>query len=89
MIKELNYYLSSNRFSQIAEEIDSSVREYAESLTVQNENFFEVRENARKICSKYAVSSGMKEQNNSFINVDAEFFEGGELIEENLNRFIK
>lgn len=89
MIKELNYYLSSNRFSQIAEEIDNSVREYAESLTVQNENFFEVRENARKICSKYAVSSGMKEQNNSFINVDAEFFEGGELIEENLNRFIK
>lgn len=87
MIKELNYYITTNRFSQIAEELETTVRSYAESMGKKEEN--ELREKARKLCSSHLVSSGLRSKNNSFINIDAEFFEGGELIESNLNRFIK
>ena len=32
MIKEYNYYITTNRFSQIAEELETTVRSYAESI---------------------------------------------------------
>ena len=87
MIKELNYYITTNRFSQIAEELETTVRSYAEGIGKKGEN--ELREKARKLCSSHLVSSGLRSKSNSFINIDAEFFDGNELIEANLNRFIK
>ena len=87
MIKEYNYYITTNRFSQIAEELDSAVRSYADSIGKDAEK--ELREKARQLCSEHLVKSGIRNKNNSFINIDAEFFEGGELVEANLNRFIK
>ena len=87
MIKELNYYITTNRFSQIAEELETTVRSYAEDIGKKGE--IELRENAHKLCSSHLVSSGLRSKSNSFINIDAEFFDGNELIEANLNRFIK
>ena len=87
MIKEYNYYITTNRFSQIAEELETTVRSYAESIGKKDEN--ELREKARSLCSSHLVSSGLRSKENSFINIDAEFFDGGELLEANLNRFIK
>lgn len=87
MIKEYNYYITTNRFSQIAEELETTVRSYAENIGKKDEN--ELREKARSLCSSHLVSSGLRSKENSFINIDAEFFDGGELIEANLNRFIK
>jgi|GEM_PF-1765365 len=87
MIKELNYYITTNRFLQIAEELETTVRSYAEGIGKKDEN--ELREKARKLCSSHLVSSGLRSKSNSFINIDAEFFDGNELIEANLNRFIK
>lgn len=87
MIKEYNYYITTNRFSQIAEELETTVRSYAESIGKKDEA--ELREKARSLCSSHLVSSGLRSKENSFINIDAEFFDGGELLEANLNRFIK
>lgn len=87
MIKEYNYYITTNRFSQIAEELDSAVRSYADSIGKDSEK--ELREKARHLCSEHLVKSGIRNKNNSFINIDTEFFEGSELVEANLNRFIK
>ena len=89
MIKEYNYYITTNRFSQIAEELETTVRSYAESIGKDEKSENELREKARELCTKHLVSSGLRNKSNSFINIDAEFFEGGELIEANLNRFIK
>ena len=87
MIKEYNYYITTNRFSQIAEDLETTVRSYAENIGKKDEN--ELREKARSLCSSHLVSSGLRSKENSFINIDAEFFDGGELLEANLNRFIK
>ena len=89
MIKEYNYYITTNRFSQIAEELETTVRSYAESIGKDEKSETELREKARELCTKHLISSGLRNKSNSFINIDAEFFEGGELIEANLNRFIK
>ena len=87
MIKEYNYYITTNRFSQIAEDLETTLRSYAQSIGKKDEN--ELREKARALCSSHLVSSGLRSKENSFINIDAEFFDGGELIDANLNRFIK
>lgn len=89
MIKEYNYYITTNRFSQIAEDLDYAVRSYALAIDKQDAETDSLRERARMLCSEHLIKSGLRNKNNSFINIDAEFFEGGELIEENLNKFIK
>ena len=89
MIKELNYYITTNRFSQIAEELETTVRSYGESLGKNNSQENELREKARCLCSSHLVASGLRSKEDSFINIDTEFFDGGELVEANLNRFIK
>lgn len=89
MIKELNYYLTTNRFSQIAEDIDKSVREYASSFGNNITGDVNLREKTRLLCEEQLILSGIRTNEDSFINIDAEFFEGGELVEANLNRFIK
>lgn len=89
MIKEYNYYIGTNRFSQITEELDSAIREYAQAVEKSDSQVSDFREKARKLCAKHLITSGLRSKNNSFINIDAEFFEGEELIENSLNCFIK
>lgn len=89
MIKEYSYYITTNRFSQIAEDIDAAVRKYAESMMNDAKGDAALRESVRKLCEEQAVSSGMRSQGESFINIDAEFFIDGELSEARLGRFIK
>ena len=89
MIKEYSYYITTNRFSQIAEDIDAAVRKYAESMADGAKGDAALREAARKLCEEQAVSSGMRSQGESFINIDTEFFTDGELSEARLGRFIK
>lgn len=89
MIKEYSYYITTDRFSQIAEDIDAAVRKYAESMVDGAKGDAALRESARKLCEEQAVSSGMRSQGESFINIDAEFFTDGELSEARLGRFIK
>lgn len=89
MIKEYSYYITTNRFSQIAEDIDAAVRKYAESMMNDAKGDAALREAARKLCEEQAVLSGMRSQGETFINIDTEFFTDGELSEARLGRFIK
>ncbi|WP_440557095.1 hypothetical protein, partial [Treponema succinifaciens] len=89
MIKEYSYYITTDRFSQIAEDIDAAVRKYAESMMNDAKGDAVLRKAARKLCEEQAVLSGMRSQGESFINIDAEFFTDGELSEARLGRFIK
>ena len=89
MIKEYSYYITTNRFSQIAEDIDAAVRKYAESMADGAKGDAALRVAARKLCEEQAVLSGMRIQGETFINIDTEFFTDGELSEAKLGRFIK
>ena len=91
MIREYNYYITTNRFSEIAEELDAVVRRYAQTMSIGmgDVETSAARENARKLCSEHLIKSGLRNKEESFINIDAEFFDGGELVENNLNKFIK
>ena len=89
MIKEYSYYITTNRFSQIAEDIDAAVRKYAESMVDGANGDSVLRETARKLCEEQAVLCGMRSQGETFINIDTEFFTDGELSEARLGRFIK
>ena len=89
MIKEYSYYITTGRFSQIAEDLENSMHEYAESFGSGATGDPELREKARLLCEEHLVKSGLRTENNSFINIDSEFFDNGEFVEENLNRFIK
>lgn len=89
MIKEYNWYITTNRFSEIVEQLDGTIREYGASLSQNNQGDFELREKARLLCQEHLVKSGMRTEDNAFINIDLEFFDDGELNEEKLNRFLK
>ncbi len=89
MIKEYSYYITTGRFSQIAEDLENSMHEYAESFGSGATGDPELREKARLLCEEHLVKSGLRNENNSFINIDSEFFENGEFVEDNFNRFIK
>lgn len=89
MIKEYSYYITTNRFSQIAEDIDAAVRKYAESMADGAKGNSALKEAARKLCEEQAGLSGMRSQGETFINIDTEFFIDGELSEARLGRFIK
>ena len=52
MIKEYSYYITTNRFSQIAEDIDAAVRKYAESMADGAKGDAALRVAARKLCEE-------------------------------------
>ena len=89
MIKELNYYLTTNRFSEIVEDFNNLIHDYSNSFGKGKTGDAELREKTRLFCEEQLVKSGIRNQDNSFINVDAEFFDNGQLVEANCNRFIK
>jgi len=91
MIKELSWYLESGRFVGIVEELEDSLRKYetAKKENAPEETRGELREKARLLFEDHCVRSGMREEDNSFINIDAEFFTGDTIDEPAMNDFIK
>ena len=89
MIKELSYYLKTDRFSQIVEEFNTLIQEYSVSFGSNKTGDPELREKVRSFCEQQLVKSGICNNENSFINVDTEFFDNGQFVEANANRFIK
>lgn len=89
MIKELSYYLKTNRFSQIVEEFNTLINEYKDSFGSNKTGDPILREKVRAFCETQLVKSGICNNENSFINVDTEFFDNGQFAEANANRFIK
>jgi hypothetical protein len=91
MIKEIAWYLESGRFSILAEELEASLRNYEEAKKAwHGKDVLEpLREKARALFEEHCVRSGMKESKTSFINIDAEFFNGNTLDEAAMDGFIK
>lgn len=91
MLKEFSWYITENRFSGIAREIDESVRAWATAKEEAHSEteIVELREKARSLCESHCVMSGLHTADSSFLNLDAEFLEGSSLNEPALNLFIK
>ena len=89
MIKEYAYYITTGRFTQILEEIEKSIKDYADSFGQNKKGDKKLREKARVLCSDHLVKSGLREPDNSYINIDTEFFENGVLQQAKLDHFTK
>ncbi len=91
MVKELSWYLEDNRFTNIAAELTDSVQAYGEARKTgaDETTLTGLREAARELMEQHCVSSGLREAGASYINIEAEFFSGGNLDEAALETFIK
>jgi len=90
VVKEIGWYLESGRFSNMAEELEASLRNYEEAKKAgqEEDTLTELRENARILFEDNCVRSGLRDGEESFINIDAEFFSGNTLDEPAMNTFI-
>lgn len=91
MITELAWYIQSNRYTNIAQELESSIRSYADAKNAQESADVQsaLREQTRSLFEKHAVMSGLRKEDESFINIDTEFFTGTVLEEKALDLFLK
>lgn len=89
MLKELSWYIESNRFTDIVQEIESLAENYCQALETGNERTEEIREEFRTLCQWHIEKSGYKVEGTSFIDVDTEFFNGETINREALNTFEK
>ena len=89
MLKELSWYIESNRFTDIVQEIESLAENYCQALETGNERTEEIREEFRTLCQWHIEKSGYKVAGSSFIDVDTEFFNGETINREALNTFEK
>lgn len=91
MITELAWYIQSNRYTDITQELESSIRSYADAKNAQESADVQaaLREQVRFLFEKHAVMSGLRKENESFINIDTEFFSGSVLEEKALDLFLK
>jgi hypothetical protein len=90
VVKEIGWYLESGRFGRLAEEMEASLRNYESAKRAgQGEDALtELREEARALFEENCVRSGLRDREESFINIDAEFFSGNALDEPAMNAFI-
>ncbi|MCL2374806.1 MAG: hypothetical protein FWC65_06155, partial [Treponema sp.] len=91
MIKELSWYLERGRFANLASELEGSLKRYegAKKEGQDESALSPLREEARLLFEEHSVRSGLREEGNSFINIDAEFFDGKALDEQAKDGFIK
>ena len=89
MLKELSWYIETNRFSEIVKEIEEKAENYSQALTLQDERVEKIREEFRSLCQWHIEKSGYKTEETSYINVDTEFFNGANINREALDTFEK
>jgi len=90
LMKEYLWYVQPGRYSAIAQEIEEAVQSYAISKNQSSKKKKDkLRAAAQQLCAHHLVHSGMREEQNVCINIDAEFCSEGTVNQENLNRFIK
>jgi hypothetical protein len=91
MVKEIAWYIENGRFSSMVEELEASLKKYEEAKKSGGgeEALEPLREEARTLFEGHCVRSGMRDNETSFINIDAEFFNGNTLDEAAMNSFIK
>ena len=90
LMKEYLWYVQPGRYSAIAQEIEDAVQSYAISKNQSSKKKKDrLRAAAQQLCAHHLVHSGIREEQNVCINIDAEFCSEGTVNQENLNRFIK
>ncbi|GHV53902.1 hypothetical protein AGMMS49579_13500 [Spirochaetia bacterium] len=91
MIKEFGWYLGDNRFGDMVTEIQGSIEAYAaaKQAGTGEETLSPLREAARNLFEGHSVRSGLREEHLSYINIDAEFFNGNTLNQAALDTFMK
>jgi len=90
LMKEYLWYVQPGRYSAIAQEIEEAVQSYAISKNQSSKKKKDrLRAAAQQLCAHHLVHSGIREEQNVCINIDAEFCSEGTVNQENLNRFIK
>ncbi|MDR0312031.1 MAG: hypothetical protein LBI14_00375 [Treponema sp.] len=91
MVRELSWYLESGRFSSLVEELEGSLKKYeaAKKEGCKENALSPLRENTRALFEDQCVRSGLREDKASFVNIDAEFFNGNALDETAVNTFMK
>ena len=90
LMKEYLWYVQPGRYSAIAQEIEEAVQSYAISKNQSSKKKKDrLRAAAQQLCAQHLVHSGIREEQNVCINIDAEFCSEGTVNQENLNRFIK
>ena len=89
MLKELSWYIETNRFTNIVEKIEEKAAAYSEALKADSDNKDELREDLRAYCQWHMEKSGYKTESVPYINIDLEFFNGQEINQDALNSFEK
>jgi outer membrane lipoprotein-sorting protein len=91
MKQEMSWYVESGRFSGIYKNLEGKLGNYAAAKKhgAGEDELYPLREEARLLFEDHAVRSGLREEGSSFINIDAEFFDGEELNKEASDGFIK
>jgi hypothetical protein len=91
MVRELSWYLDDNRFTNMAAELQGSVEEYESMLQSgsDEETVSVYREKTRELFEDHCVRSGLRDLENHYVNIDAEFFDGNKLNQDALDDFIK
>ena len=89
MLKELSWYIETNRFTNIVEKIEEKAAAYSEALKAASDNKDELREDLRAYCQWHMEKSGYKTESVPYINIDMEFFNGQEINQDALNSFEK
>ena len=74
VLKELSWYIETNRFSNIVEKIEEKATAYSEALKADSDNKDELREDLRAYCQWHMEKSGYKTESVPYINMDMEFF---------------
>ena len=89
MLKELSWYIETNRFTNIVEEIEEKAAAYSEALKTDSENKEELRDDLRTLCQWHMEKSGYKTESVPYINIDLEFFDGHDINRAALSTFEK
>ena len=89
MLKELSWYIETNRFTNIVEKIEEKATAYSDALKADSDNKDELREDLRAYCQWHMEKSGYKTESVPYINIDLEFFNGQEINRDALNLFEK
>lgn len=89
MLKELSWYIETNRFTDIVEEMEEKAAAYSNALKADSGDKEERREELRSLCQWHMEKSGYKAEAVPYINVDLEFFNGDEINRPALNTFEK
>ena len=84
MLKELSWYIETNRFTNIVEEIEEKAAAYSEALKTDSENKEELRDDLRTLCQWHMEKSGYKTESVPYLIAEVSSLFTEALIEEDI-----